>query len=108
MGREVAVGGYARLPDHAAAQKLYEYVTLSTVVSVETHEVLQAGCTLVSDIARSWICERLVGVNLLKDPSPFVQAVERDFWSPSAMAIVQAYRDLVKRYRAGLEREGLL
>src|SRR5215208_3153532 len=108
MGRVVAVPGYARLPEGAASRKLYDLLTISTLINVETHRVTRAGCTLVSEVGRDWLNEQLVGVNLLEEPSPFVEAVERDYWGPTAPAIIQAYRDLVNRYRAGLKREGLL
>jgi hypothetical protein len=108
MTRKVTVPGYARLPEGAASQRLYELLTISTVIDIESHQVVKAGCTLVSDVGREWVRDQLVGVNLLEEPSPFIEAVERDHWGPSAPAIIQAYRDLVKRYRAGLKREGLL
>lgn len=105
MGRQVAIAGYARLAEGTASRALYEYLTLSAIVEVETHTVVRAGSTIVSDVAKEWLHEQLVGVDLLQEPSPFVSRIESDYWGLSAPAIAQAYRDMVRRYRSRLADE---
>lgn len=105
MGRQIAIAGYARLAEGTASRALYEYLTLSAIVEVETNRVVAASSTIVSEVGIEWVRQQLVGVDLLEEPSPFVANVERDYWGLSAPAIIQAYRDMVRRYQTRLRSE---
>lgn len=105
MGRQVATAGYARLAEGTPSRHVYEYLTLSVIVEVETNTIVKADASLVSQLGVAWVQEQLVGVDLFEDPPSFVATVERDYWGLSGPALVQAYRDLVRRYRGRLEAE---
>jgi hypothetical protein len=104
--RKVIVVGYAKMPQGTAVRTLYETLTLGVEVLIVSHIVVKVWSTLVTDGGREWVERNLIGENLLEEPAPFVRAVERDYWSQAAPALVQAHRDLVRRYRRGLEQEG--
>ena len=105
MGREVVVSGYAKMPEGTGARAVYETLTISVAVDRETHVVQRADSTLITEIGRTWINENLVGVDLFEDPSPFLDAVERDFWGQSKSALAQGFRDLARRYASNVQRE---
>lgn len=106
--RRVVVAGYAKVPQRTAVHTMYEVVTLGVVVRLATHTVERAWCTLATPGGREWVESNLSGENLLEEPSPFVAAVERDYWALAGPALIQAHRDLVRRYREGLQQEGRL
>lgn len=105
MGREVVVGGYAKMPEGTGARRLYETLTVSVLVDRESNIVLCADSTLLTTVGREWISGHLVGIDLLVEPNPFLALVERDFWGQSQAALMQAFRDLVRRYRHNIDRE---
>lgn len=105
VGREVVVGGYAKMPEGTGARRVYETLTVSVLVDRDSHTVLRADSTLLTTVGREWIAEHLVGIDLLAEPNPFLAAVERDFWGQSQAALTQSFRDLVRRYRHNIDRE---
>jgi Domain of unknown function (DUF3870) len=108
MSREVLVAGYARTPERSPAHATNAYLTIGVRVEIETHKVLAVSSTMGVPISREWVVDHLLGANLL-DPSPqFVRDVRSDYWGLAKGTLIQCYRDLVRRYRQGLQREGLL
>lgn len=108
MAREVLVAGYARTPERSPAHATNAYLTIGVRVDVETHTVVTVSSTMGVTVSRDWVAEHLLGANLL-DPSPqFVRDVRSDYWGLAQGTLIQCYRDLVRRYRHGLQREGLL
>jgi len=105
MGREVVVGGYAKMPEGTGARHVYETLTVSALVDRDSHTVLRADSTLLTTVGREWISDHLVGIDLLAEPNPFLALVERDFWGQSQAALMQSFRDLVRRYRHNIDRE---
>lgn len=103
MERDCMVVGHAMMPKGTATRDLH--VTLSMVARVDraTHEVLEASITLTTPVNRSWVEGVLVGQHLLDEPSAFEQRIERDYLGPAQRAIIQCYRDLVRRYREDLD-----
>jgi len=106
--RRIIVAGYAKMPQGTAVRAMYETVTLGVLVRFATHTIEKVWCTLMTPGGREWVEEHLLGECLLDERSTFVAAVERDFWGQAAPALIQAHRDLVRRYRRGLEQEGNL
>lgn len=108
MSRQVVVAGYARMPERTPNRGTHQYLTLGVRVDIETHTVVHVSTSMATIGGADWVEQRLLGTNLL-DPDPaFVRVVKRDYWALAQGAILQCFRDLVRRYRQGLEREGLL
>lgn len=96
------------MPERTPARGAHQYLTLGVRVDIETHTVVHVTTSMATIGGADWVEQRLLGTNLL-DPDPtFVRIVQRDYWALAQGAILQCYRDLVRRYRQGLEREGLL
>jgi hypothetical protein len=106
MGRQVIVTGYAKMPEGTAARRLYEQLTLGALVDLETHRVVRATSTLVTSVGQEWIEEQLTGTSLLDDQKQFIATIESNYWGQAQSAIVQCFRDMVRRYERGLAREG--
>jgi hypothetical protein len=102
--RQVVLTGYAKMPEGTAVRRLYEQLTMGAIVDLETHTVVRATSTLVTDIGREWLRERLEGINLLEDQEAFVAEVRAAYWGQAQAAIVQCFRDLVRRYQEGLKK----
>lgn len=108
MARQVVCAGYARMPERTPARSTQQHLTIGVRVDVGTHTVVHVSTSMGTVGGADWVEQRLLGTNLLDPDPPFIRAVERDYWALAQGAILQCYRDLVRRYRQGLEREGLL
>jgi hypothetical protein len=106
LSRQVIVTGYAKMPEGTAVRRLYEQLTLGALVDVETHRVVRATSTLVTEVGQEWLAEQLVGTHLLEEQEAFIDKIERGYWGQARSAIVQSFRDMVRRYERGLARDG--
>ena len=102
MDEEMLVVGHAMMPKGTATRDVHGTLSLVAVVDRRTHEVVRASITLTTPVNREWVETLLVGERLVYDDSRFVARIERDYLGPAQRAIIQCYRDLVRRYREGI------
>ena len=62
--RKVFLSGYAKLPDHTTAQKLYTHLVLVATVELPQGTILDADCTMATQVGREFIRELLTGYDL--------------------------------------------
>ena len=58
---KVFLSGYAKLPDNTTAQKLYNHLVLVVTAESSTGTILDADCTMATELGRRFIRELLVG-----------------------------------------------
>ena len=52
---KVFLSGYAKLPEHTTAQKLYSHLVLVATVDLPQGTVLDADCTMATQLGREFI-----------------------------------------------------
>lgn len=97
--------GYGLLPSNTATGQLYRVLTIAAEVDRETHRVLDASITLVTETAERWVTRSMVGNDMTSeaDAAAFAARVDTDFLGNSRKAIVHAYRDMAARYVERIE-----
>ena len=70
---KVFLSGYAKLPDNTTAQKLYNHLVLVVTAESSTGTILDADCTMATELGRRFIRELLVGYALTRGPDPLVE-----------------------------------
>lgn len=101
--------GYGLLPSNTASGQLYHVLTMVAEVDRETHHILDASITLITQTAERWVSHSMVGHDLTSDAdtAAFLRRVDRDFLGNSSKAIQHAYRDMVHRYHEYLAQEDI-
>jgi Domain of unknown function (DUF3870) len=107
VDHEVIVIGHSMMPKGTATRDVHETLSMVVLVDVRTHEILRASVALTTAVNREWVESRLQGQNLMEEPARFVSIVESNYWGPAQRALVQCYRDLVRRYHEGLRDSGI-
>lgn len=107
MDHEVIVIGHSMMPKGTATRDVHETLSMVALVDVRTHEIQRASVALTTAVNREWVESRLAGQNLMEEPARFVSVVESNYWGPAQRALVQCYRDLVRRYQEGLRDAGI-
>lgn len=99
--------GYGLLPSNTATGQLYRILTIAAEIDRDTHRILDASITLVTETSSRWVTGHMVGNDLLSevDSASFVQKVETRFLGNSRKAIIHAYRDMAQRYQEHLVAE---
>jgi hypothetical protein len=64
----VLFSGYAKLPTGITATELYRVIGLVILVDMETETILEADCTLATQVARKHVSYTLTGKSLKKRP----------------------------------------
>ncbi len=93
--------GYGLLPSNTATGQLYRVLTIAGEVDRETHRILAASITLVTETSSRWVTALMVGNDLTSDAdtAAFADHVESRFLGNSRKAIIHAYRDMAQRYQ---------
>ncbi|GAB4245234.1 MAG: hypothetical protein Kow00129_05090 [Thermoleophilia bacterium] len=93
--------GYGLLPSGTATGQLYHVMTIAAEVDRESHMIMDASITLITDVSARWIRSCMAGNDLTsdEDTAEFIQRVENGFLGNSQRALIHAYRDMVQRYR---------
>jgi Domain of unknown function (DUF3870) len=96
--------GYGLLPSNTATSHLYRVLTMTAEVDRDTHQILDASITLVTETGSRWVTEQMVGNDLLSDgdSAAFEEQVDTFFLGNSRKAIIHAYRDMLQRYQEHL------
>lgn len=105
-GRRVLFSGYAKLPTGITATELYRVIGLVILVDMETETILEADCTLATQVARKHVSETLVGQCLKNGPEPLVRLVDQVYQGSAKKAIITALRISYDKYRS--YKEGAL
>ncbi len=92
--------GYGLLPSNTATGQLYRVLTIAGEIDRESHRILDASITLVTETGGRWVSGLMVGNDLLSevDTAAFVEHVDSRFLGNSRKAIIHAYRDMAQRY----------
>lgn len=101
MDHEVLVIGHSLLPKGTATRTTHDVLSIVAVVDRNTNCIREASVTLTTETSQRWVAAQLKDQNVLAEPSPFVESMEKRYWGPAQRAIVQCFRDLQKRYEEG-------
>ena len=78
--RKVFLSGYAKLPDNTTAQKLYNHLVLVVTAEVPGGTILDADCTMATELGRRFIRELLMGYDLRRGPEPLVELLGQSYY----------------------------
>ncbi len=95
----VLFSGYAKLPAGITASELYKTVAITVLVNVETGLIIEADCTLATQLASKHISHAINGYNLNDGPEPLCQMIDRIYQGNAKKAITTAIRIICDKYR---------
>lgn len=91
---------YAKLPSTISAAKLLEVVGVGLVINVKTGVIEDTSCTLITDEAKRFLKEIIVGHNIHKEEGidKLIDEVQNRFHGLSQKAICVAIKATIERY----------
>ncbi|WIW69681.1 MULTISPECIES: DUF3870 domain-containing protein [Anaerosinus] len=95
----VLFSGYAKLPTGITAGELYKTIGLIVIVDVNTSEIIQADCTLATNLASQHVAGALIGCSFKNGPDGMCQMIERIYQGSAKKAIITAIRIIYDKYR---------
>jgi len=100
----ILITGYAKLPQGITAKELYTTIAVVLVVEKQSGEIINADCTLATELSRSFVKELLTGCNLND-----IEAVESKFrtcyYGSARKAIISAIRNCAEKFKLICDNE---
>jgi hypothetical protein len=92
--------GHAKPPANTVSGQMYTILSVVCEVDVETGVIIAAEFTVATDLAKDYLNRLLCGRNLATDEDAIIEELEKCYFSGTQKALIQAFRDMTKRYRA--------
>ncbi len=98
--KQVLFSGYAKLPAGITASEMYKVIGLVVVIDVDSGEILEADCTLATELARRCVATALIGQTLQHGPDQAVRILDQVYQGSAKKAIITAIRIIYDKYHS--------
>ena len=100
--------GHAKPPANTVSGQMYTILSVVCEVDMGTGVIVAAEFTVATELAKDYLNRLMASRNLATDEDAIVAELERCYFSGTQKALIQAFRDMAKRYRvqAGTSRAG--
>ena len=95
----VLLSGYAKLPTNITAEMVYEVLAVAVLFDRRSGIILEAEASMVTNIARKFIAELLVGYNLNDGPDELMEDFETYYHGNAKRALETAIRMIFSKYQ---------
>lgn len=96
---KVLLSGYAKLPTNITAEMVYEVLAVAVLFDRRSGIILEAEASMVTNIARKFIAELLVGYNLNDGPDELMEDFETYYHGNAKRALETAIRMIFSKYQ---------
>jgi len=101
----VLFSAYAKLPLGITASEMYKMIGIIIVIRAETGEIMEADCTLATELARRWVSTALVGQSLKNGPEEVLRIIDKVYQGSAKKAIMTSLRIIYDKYRSYMEEQ---
>lgn len=92
LRKTVFLTGYAKLPTAITAEKLYQVIAIGLEVDPETGIIIDADCTLATELGRFFFKKVTVGHNLEIGDEALIKEFEQRYHGSARKAIITALK----------------
>jgi len=94
------IAGYAKLPSNITANNLYDVLACAVEVEKETGVIVDADCTLATELSRDFIKRLLKGYDLLNDFDTIISQIEERYHGNANKALITAIKKIKDKYHS--------
>ncbi len=91
--------GHAKPPANTVSGQMYTILSVVCEVDMDTGIIVSTEYTVATDLAKDYLDRLMSGRNLRDEEDAIVADLEQCYFSGTQKAIIQAFRDMAKRYR---------
>lgn len=96
--QKVFLSGYAKLPENTTAQKLYNHLVLVITAEMPSGTIVDADCTMATDLGKRFIRELLTGYDLHRGPDPLVDLLNHSYYGHLRKALQTCIKGICTQY----------
>lgn len=95
---DIFISGYARLPQGITAEEMYSVIVVGMIVDRDTGLIKDAECSLVTDLAKRFIRDLLIGKSI--DNLVLIEeALTLRYFGSARKALISAIKIAYDKYR---------
>jgi len=102
--KQIFVTGYAKLPQGITAAELYSVIAVGLVVDIESGEIIEADCSLVTETGRRFVKQIIEGKNM-KDIELITEEIKGRYFGNAKKAIISALKMCAEKYQAAMAED---
>ncbi len=95
----VLLSGYAKLPNNTTAEMIYQILAVAILFDNRSGIILKAEASMVTNIAKEFIAQLLVGYNLNDGPEELMATFEAYYHGNAKRALETAIRMIFTKYQ---------
>ncbi len=95
----VLISGYAKLPSSTTAEAIYNLVVVAVVFDERSGVIIDAEASMVTEIAKHFVSDLLVGYNLNDGPDALIADFESHYHGNAKKALETAIRAVFAHYQ---------
>ncbi|MDR3349049.1 MAG: DUF3870 domain-containing protein [Acidaminococcales bacterium] len=96
----VLFSGYAKLPTGITASEMYKLIGIVVLVDISTGVVVEADCTLATELARRHVSKSIAGYDLNRGNEPLQQMLDKVYQGSAKKAVTTVIRIIYDKYRS--------
>lgn len=96
--------GYAKFPAHITADEVYNFLCISLELKKETGQIVDADCTLVTELSRRFFIRIVSGYSILSDFHYLEEQIEDRYQGNARRAIITAMRRIREHFMVYSEK----
>ncbi len=98
MKNKIFVSGYARLPHGITASELYTVMCVGLLINKETHVIEEAECSLVTNLAKSFFEQVVVGKNI-NDIDIIIEDLKKSYYGSAKKSLISCLKLCHEKYK---------
>ena len=97
--KSLYICGNSKCPANSALGSMYETFAVELVIDLETEEIIDASCILVTELGRNFVKSLLVGKNFSTEFNNILDDVEMYFHGVPQKALISALKVAHNKYK---------
>lgn len=94
----IFLSGYAKLPEHTTAQKLYDHLVLVVTADKPSGTILDVDCTLATALGRNFIRDLMIGYDLHRGAVPLIDALNQSYYGHLRKSLQTCMKGICLQY----------
>ena len=104
----ILLSSYAKLPSSITAEAVFGYLVVAVLFDNRTGTIVEVEASMVTDLAKRYISNLMVGYNLNDGPDDLIELFETYYHGNAKKALETAIRAIFIKYREYVTRENAL
>ncbi|MGI5971917.1 MAG: DUF3870 domain-containing protein [Oscillospiraceae bacterium] len=100
----VLISGYAKLPANITSEEIFHTAVVVVLVDLQVGTIVKAECSTVTNVAKEFIANLMVGYNLSDGIDMLIQRINQTYYGQAKKAIITSIKMIYAKYQEITEK----